>query len=374
MVGSPNVSSQEDLTMFYLGIDQHRKQLTVCLRSEEGEVTLKQQVSTQWDRVKGFLTELQGSCAAQGGYVAVVEVCGFNDWLLELLPQYGCREVVLIQPEERQKRKTDRRDANRLSELLWVNRQRLLAGQRVQGLRRVHIPSPQDRQDRQRCALRKRLGAQRTRVKNQVQHLLRKHNLQQECPTKGSDTRRARVWLKQLELPPLDRWEMDQALAHWEALDKAVEAVELQIGQRLSQRPDARCIATVFGSGGYAGLALAASIGSIERFPRPRSLANYWGLTPGCRNSGEATDRLGSITKQGSPLARFLLAQRVVHVLRRDPTMRQWFRRIKQRRGSKIARVAVMRRLATIIWHMLKEERPYESGRRPTTPSELARA
>ena len=59
-------------------------------------------------------------------------------------------------------------------------------------------------------------------------------------------------------------------------------------------------LATMPGCGAYSSLALASRIGSIERFPRPGSLANYWGLTPGCRNSGEATDRLGSITKQGS--------------------------------------------------------------------------
>ncbi len=34
--------------------------------------------------------------------------------------------------------------------------------------------------------------------------------------------------------------------------------------------------------------------------------------------------------------------------------MKEWYQRIKERRGAKIARVAVMRRLATIIWHMLK--------------------
>lgn len=100
----------------------------------------------------------------------------------------------------------------------------------------------------------------------------------------------------------------------------------------------------------------------IERFPRPGSLANYWGLTPGCRNSGEATDRLGSITKQGSATARFILGQLVLHVLRRDPWMRGWYGRIKRRRGSKIARVAVMRRLATIVWQIVKHEAPYTIG------------
>ena len=42
--------------------------------------------------------------------------------------------------------------------------------------------------------------------------------------------------------------------------------------------------------------------------------------------------------------------------------MKEWYRRIKKRRGAKIARVAVMRRLATIIWHMLKHQQPYRPG------------
>ena len=53
----------------------------------------------------------------------------------------------------------------------------------------------------------------------------------------------------------------------------------------------------------YRGLTLAGWIGPIQRFPRPRSLANYFGLTPGCHNSGNAQDRLGSITKEGSKIA-----------------------------------------------------------------------
>jgi transposase len=115
----------------------------------------------------------------------------------------------------------------------------------------------------------------------------------------------------------------------------------------------------------YSGLTLASRIGPIERFPRPRSLANYFGLTPGCRNSGNAQDRLGSITKQGSKTARFILGQLVLHLLKHDPKMRDWYRRIKLRRGSKIARVAVMRRLTTIFWHMLTYKEPYTIGGPP---------
>jgi hypothetical protein len=88
-------------------------------------------------------------------------------------------------------------------------------------------------------------------------------------------------------------------------------------------------------------------------------------LTPSSRNSGEAKDRLGSITKEGSRFARFLLGQLVLHFLKKDSKMRDWYRRIKLRRGSKIARVAVMRRITTIFWHMLKYQEAYTIGGPP---------
>jgi transposase len=350
--------------MLYLGIDQHRKQLTVCIRNEQGDVTLRRQVSTEWERVRAFLVEV-GKRASTAGFVAIVEVCGFNNWLVKLLDEYGCGEVVLIQPEGRSKKKTDRRDANALCELLWLNRERLLAGKRVQGVRRVQPPTEREAEDRQLTELRKRLGQLRTRSINGVKHLLRKHNLEQECPTKGIDTVRARRWLATLPLGWMDRLQMDLLLAQWKLWDEQIQTLEREITRRQAENPAAAVIATVPGCRAYSSLALASRIGSIDRFPRPSSLANYWGLTPGCRNSGEATDRLGSITKQGSATARFILGQLVLHVLRRDGLMRAWYTRIKKRRGSKIARVAVMRRLATVLWHMIKHHEAYLVGGPP---------
>ena len=40
--------------MLYLAIDQHRKQLTVNLRNEEGDALLKRQVSTEWTQYGVF--------------------------------------------------------------------------------------------------------------------------------------------------------------------------------------------------------------------------------------------------------------------------------------------------------------------------------
>lgn len=350
--------------MLYLGIDQHRKQLTVCIRNEQGDVVFRRQVSTEWKRVRAFLIQVC-KMAGTGGFVVILEICGFNNWLVKLLGEYGCRKVLLVQPEKRSNKKTDRRDANALCEVLWVNRQRLLEGKRVQGVRCVEWPTDEDAAHRQLTEQRKRLGQLRTRTINGVKHLLRKHNLEQECPTKGLDTIKGKKWLGGLPLDWIDRLEMDNLLAQWRLWDAQTETLEAQIKQRQAENKTALLIGTIPGCGAYSSLALASRIGSIERFARPGSLANYWGLTPRCRNSGDVTDRLGSITKQGSGTARFILGQLVLHVLRKDASMRAWYGKIKRRRGSKIARVAVMRRLATIIWHMVKHNQPYIVGGPP---------
>jgi hypothetical protein len=123
--------------------------------------------------------------------MAIVEICGFNDWLLEMLKEYGCCETVLIQPEKRSRKKTDRRDASALSQLLWVSRQRVLGGKRAQGLKRIILPSQEEQDNRQLTSWRQRTAVLRTRTINKVQHILLKHNLQQECPTKGMKTKSA---------------------------------------------------------------------------------------------------------------------------------------------------------------------------------------
>ncbi|MCA9236849.1 MAG: transposase [Planctomycetales bacterium] len=67
-------------------------------------------------------------------------------------------------------------------------------------------------------------------------------------------------------------------------------------------------MATTPGAGQFTATPLACRIGRVQRFPRARSLADYWGLASGYRNSGESGQRLGRIAKAGSGMARRLLA------------------------------------------------------------------
>ena len=276
--------------MWYVGIDQHKRYLTICVRDEQGDVVQRRQVKTAWVEVQRFLERLAAQAADHGRYVAVMEVCGFNGWLIRQLNRRGCVRVIVVAAPVRVRQKTDRRDAARLSELVWMNRDRITNGARLLNLKEVYQPTEQEQQDRQITMLRHRLGRRLTRVKNLIQAI--------------------------------------------------------------------RIVRTLPTAGAYTGLALLAYIGPIARFARGRSRPNFFGLTPGCRNSG-GPQRPGHITKAGHPFVRFLLGQMVLHALRKDPGMRAWYQKIKRRRGAKIARVAVMRRLCEALWHMLSQQEAY---------------
>jgi transposase len=129
-------------------------------------VVQAQQVSTQPEKIQEFFERLKREFLREGdAFLAVVEVCEFNNWLLRALEHYHCHKVILIQPEKRKRQKTDRRNAAALSELLWVNRERFLAGKPVHGLRQVQLPSATDQQNRRLTTRRKEASEARTRVK-----------------------------------------------------------------------------------------------------------------------------------------------------------------------------------------------------------------
>lgn len=344
--------------MLYLGIDQHAKQLTISLRNDHGDVILRRQVSTEPQRCLEFFTKLQDK-ASHEGYIAIVEVCGFNDWLLEMLPKHGCTQTILIQPTKKPKVKTDRRDAHALSELLWVNQHRLRNGDPVQGIRQVVLPSKIDAENQRITLLRKDAGKMRTRATNRIKNILRKHNLQWQLPTKTFPTVKAIAWLKTVELPDGQRAEMDWHLEEFERWSQRMVDLEATILSRGKGVDAVERLRTIPGAGYYSAMSLACRVGDPHRFSKGKSLAHYWGLTPGVNDSGEGTGRRGRITKAGSTMARWMLAQITLHVLRNDPVMKAWYKPIKNRRGSKIARVAVMRRLAVIIRNMLVNEQDY---------------
>ena len=355
--------------MLYLAIDQHNNQLTINIRNEQGDVIQKGQVSTNHADIDDFFVALAKKARKHRGYMAIVEVCGFNDWLLAKLQKSRCSEIVVIQPDNSAVNKTDKRDANALGALLWNNRKRLQGGQRPNGIRRIFPADPDDAQVRQLANFRQHLIRQRTRLVNKIKGILNKHNMAQDAPTQLYDTQKFRKWITTVQLPVIDRLEVDMNVQSWELYDKQILEVEAELVKRSEVRmADVFRLKAIPGISAMGAIVLLSRIGDIKRFKNPDSLANYFGLTPGCHNTG-GKHRVGGITKRGNTVARNVLNFAVIHITRKDPEMKAWHKKIKNRRGAKTARVAVMRRLATIIWHILRWEKPYQFRYDPPTPA-----
>lgn len=115
------------------------------------------------------------------------------------------------------------------------------------------------------------------------------------------------------------------------------------------------------GIGLLSATALVAFIGDFHRFPSGRHLAGFLGLTPRERSSGLAR-RLGSISKRGDAYLRMLLVHGARIVLRmaerRGPGRRlaAWALRLKKRRGTNLAAVALAGKIARVAWAVATKE------------------
>ena len=76
-----------------------------------------------------------------------------------------------------------------------------------------------------------------------------------------------------------------------------------------------------------------------------------WGSSRG--NTPAERQRLGGVTKQGSPLLRFLWCEAGAHAVRRDPELKRFYRRKLVQKGLGKARVAVARKLGIRLWIIL---------------------
>ena len=108
------------------------------------------------------------------------------------------------------------------------------------------------------------------------------------------------------------------------------------------------------GVGPITALAFVLVIGSPDRFACGKQIGSYLGLIP-CEDSSADRQRLGHITKQGSSLLRYLLAEAAQAAVRWDPGWRRRFVHLAMRRDRRIAKVAMARRLAVSLYWMWRK-------------------
>ncbi len=116
----------------------------------------------------------------------------------------------------------------------------------------------------------------------------------------------------------------------------------------------ARRLATHPGVGPLTALAFELVIGTPKRFGCGKQIASYVGLVPSEESSGDRR-RLGHISKQGNVLLRFLLVEAAQVTVRSQPEWRSRFFHLAMRRGRKIAKVAMARKLAVHLYWMWRQ-------------------
>ena len=137
-------------------------------------------------------------------------------------------------------------------------------------------------------------------------------------------------------------------------LNPTIAELTQLIEQEAEKHPAVQRLRTHPGVGALTALAFVLIIGEPERFRCGKQIAAYLGLVPEEDSSGESR-RLGHIRKQGSGLMRFFLVEAAQVTVRSDPEWRNKFFHLSMRRGRKIAKVAMARRLAVRLYWMWRQ-------------------
>jgi transposase len=138
-------------------------------------------------------------------------------------------------------------------------------------------------------------------------------------------------------------------------LGPVMDELDRAVIQEIEKRPaTVQHLMTQPGVGPVTALAFVLTIGPVERFPKSRKLVSYLGLNPSEESSG-GRQRLGAISKQGNTMLRCLLVEAAQTASIYDPELRRDYQRLKFRRGSGVAKVAIARKLAVRLYWKLRE-------------------
>jgi transposase len=138
-----------------------------------------------------------------------------------------------------------------------------------------------------------------------------------------------------------------------EVYDREIGMLERDIHRHLCRHRGYQAVQAIHGVGRTIAAILVAEIGDVGRFPTPRHLCSWAGLTPGRRESDVKGHDQG-ITKKGSKLLRWALVESI-SCYHGGPHLAVEFHRLADRRGKNKARVAIARRVLTLAYYGLRD-------------------
>src|ERR1700752_3642154 len=326
--------------MLIIGCDYHPSgQQIAFVDTETGE--LSERRLGHREQAEQFYRELkQRNVAVRVG----MESSGHSRWFERLLRdlqfELWIGDAAEIRTKRVRKQKTDRQDAQLLLQLMLEDR-----------FPRIWVPDAANRNLRQLLWHRHRLVQMRTGVMNQLhvvalnEGLRRKKALWRPAGRKELEAIALAPWASRRRQDLLDL--LDQLTPKIQELTRALE-------EEVERRPVTRLLMTHPGVGPLTALAYELVIGTPERFQCGKQLASYIGLVPTEESSGDRR-RLGHISKQGNVLLRFLLVEAAQVTVRSQPEWRSKFFHLAMRRGRKIAKVAMARKLAVHLYWMWRQ-------------------
>jgi transposase len=286
----------------------------------------------------------------QGMKVRVgMEASGQAHWFERLLGELKFElwigDATEIARKRERKQKTDRQDAQHILKLMLKD-----------DFPQIWVPSWENRDLRQLLWHRHRMVQARTRIMNQLQAVALNEGVR--CK-KRLWREKGREQLESFRLAPWASRRRHDLLELLDRLNPTIAALSQAIEQEVEKCPEAQRLQTHPGVGPLTALAFVLIIGKPDRFQCGKQIASYLGLVPLEDSSGNRR-RLGHITKQGNSLLRFLLVEAAQVTTRSLPEWRSKYVHLTMRRGRKIAKVAMARKLAVRLYWMMRKEWDYE--------------
>jgi transposase len=321
----------------YVGIDVSLERSSICLVDATGKIVREAKVASEPEALVIFLQQLGVPVTRIG-----LEAGPLSQWLHAGLTRAGF-EVLLL--ETRQVKaalsamvvKTDRKDARGIAQLL-----------RMGWFRPVHCKSPPAQEIRALLIGRKLLQGKLLDVELSIRGILRGFGLKVGAVSKGRFAARIRELIG--GQPMLERV-VEPMLRAREALHQEFHTLHRAMLGIVRHDTVCRRLMTVPGVGALVAITFTTAVDDPARFSRSRAVGAHFGLTPKKYQSGE-TEVTGGISRVGDPLVRTALYE-AAHVMltrtARFSRLKRWALEVARRRGAKRAKVALARKLATVL-------------------------
>jgi len=334
--------------LYFIGVDHHKQVSVMTVMDENGEELKRGRVPNLRKDVARFLEGFRP-------FTAVLETGRSSYVMADLLRELGgevkIANALQVKAIAHARIKTDKRDSRTLAHLL-----------RAGLIPEIYQREAWNRRAQRVMRMRAYWVSKQTEVKNKIRALLAQQReevrLEVEKREDGLFSPKGLEFLGRLSLESREKEVLDDLVEGYQEIRGHIRKSDGLVRALYGEIEEAARIDTVPGFATMLSVLMAVEIADIGRFPRAAELHSYAGVIPSTYSSGERSYH-GHITKQGNAWLRWAALEAVYPAIKKDFGLRALYSRLARRKGANVAKVAVARRLLTIIYRVLTEKRDY---------------